>query len=173
MLMKTILIALVLLILSALLFFLAPHHRRRENSFKDCTLGEIYGKLFRDEPEIFSPELISPRIIVFLMLACTGIAAAFFPAIFALLAHWLSPPLGQAGGAVFVLGGLLAAAGVFANFVAIIASHLSFGFGSSSSGDETPFLWIIPLFQLLFALASIAIGSSAHVADWTIRLLGR
>ena len=172
--MKTILIPLVLFILSALLFFLAPHHRRRENSFKECTLGEIYRRLFRDEPEIFSPELISPKIIVFLLLACTGIAAAFFPAILALLARWLSPPLGQAGGALFVLGGLMAMAGVFANFVAMIVSHLNIGFGSSSStGDETPFLWIIPLFQLLFAIASVAMGSSAHVAGWTIRLLGR
>jgi hypothetical protein len=68
----------------------------------------------------------------------------------------------------------MAAAGAFANFIAIIVSHLSLGFGvNTSSRDETPFIWIIPLFQMFFAAASIAVGSSANVAGWTCRLLGR
>jgi hypothetical protein len=173
MLMKTLLIALSLFIVSALLFFRAPHHRRQENSFYDCSLGEIYGKLLRDESDIFSPELISPRIIVFLLFGCAGIAAAFYPAIFVLLVRWVSAPVGQNGGALFVFGGLIAAAGVFANFVAMIVSHLNLGPGSgTSSGEVTPFFWIIPLFQLLFAFASFAMGVSAHMAGWTSRLLG-
>jgi MFS family permease len=167
--MKTIIITLVLFFLSALLFFAAPHHRRRENSFNACTLGEIYGKFFQDIPEI-----ISPRLPLFLLLSCAGIVAAFYPVIFVLLAHWLLPASGQNGRVIFLLGGLMAAAGAFANFIAIIVSHLSLGFGvNTSSRDETPFIWIIPLFQMFFAAASIAVGSSANVAGWTCRLLGR
>ena len=167
--MKPLIIAIVLFFLSALLFFVVPHHQRRENSFNACTLSEIYGQFFHDIPEI-----ISPRLPLFLLLACAGIVAAFYPVIFALLAHWLLPTSGQNGRVIFLLGGLLAAAGAFANFIAIIVSHLSLGFGAStSSRDQTPFIWIIPSFQMLFAAASIAVGSSAHVAAWTCRLLGR
>jgi hypothetical protein len=166
--MKPMIIAVVLLFLSALLFFVAPHHRRRENSFNACTLSEIYGKFFQDLPEI-----ISPRLPLFLLLGCAGIVAGFYPVIFALLAHWLLPASGQNDRVIFLLGGLMAAVGAFANFIAIIVSHLSLGFGvSTSSRDETPFLWIIPLFQMFFAAASIAVGSSAEVAGWTGRLLG-
>ena len=167
--MKPLIIAIVLFFLSALLFFVAPHHRRQENSFNACTLSEIYREFFSNIPEI-----ISPRLPLFLVLGCAGIVAAFYPVIFALLAHWRLPASGQDGRGIFLLGGLVAAAGAFANFIAIIVSHLSLGFGTStSSRDQTPFIWIIPLFQMLFAAASIAVGSSAHVAAWTCRLLGR
>jgi MFS family permease len=154
--MKPLIIAVVLFFLSALLFFVVPHHRRQENSFNACTLSEIYGQFFHNIPEI-----ISPRLPLFLLLACAGIVAAFYPVIFVLLAHWLLPTSGQNGRLIFLLSGLLAAAGAFANFIAIIVSHLSLGFGTStSSRDETPFIWIIPLFQMLFAAASIAISSA-------------
>jgi MFS family permease len=167
--MKPFLAASGLFLACALLFFVAPHHRRRKNSFNACRLSEIYGKFFQDIPEI-----ISPRLPLFLLLGCVGIVAAFYPVIFALLPHWLSPASGQNGRVIFLLCGLMAAAGAFANFIAIIVSHLSLGFGvSTSSRDETPFIWIIPLFQMFFAAASIAAGSSADVAEWTCRLLGR
>jgi hypothetical protein len=173
--MRAILIAVVLLVLSALLVFVAPHHWRRENSFKECTLAEIYAKFFRDTaPELLSPELISPRIIAFVLLGCAGVVAAFYPALFVLLGRWFLPPVGQTGSFLFIAGGVIATAGAFANFVAMIVSHLNLAVGgSSSSGDESHFLWIIPLYHLLFAVASIAMGTSAAVAVWATRVLGR
>src|SRR5262245_43316438 len=123
------------------LFFYASHHRRNDNPFQSTTLGQIYWELFSDLPEI-----ISPRALWFFLLALAGIASSFYPAIFVLMTRWASPGAGQPGGALFIFGGLIAAAGAFANLVAILVSHMSFGCGSGySTRDQTAFCWILPL----------------------------
>src|SRR4029450_11511900 len=122
--MKALIIAVVLFFICALLFFMVPHHRRRENSFNACTLSEIYGQFFHATPEI-----TSPKLPLLLTLGCAGIVAASYPVIFVLLAHWLLPASGQDSRFIFLFGGLVAVAGAFANFIAIIRSHISLGFG--------------------------------------------
>jgi hypothetical protein len=107
------------------------------------------------------------------MLGVVGLTTAFYPAIFVALARCAFPIAGQPAGALFVFGGLLAAVGAMANFIGILVLHMSFGFGTGgSSRDETPFCWIIPSFQLLFAVGSFAVGCSATVTGWMSKLLG-
>ena len=48
--------------------------------------------------------------------------------------------------------------------------NISFGVGSSTK-DQTAFIVLIPLFQIAFALASIAIGVSVTCANWAHRML--
>jgi hypothetical protein len=166
--MKSLVMFVFVLAICLVLFFFAPHHRRNENSFKPCTLAEMYREFFTD-----SPEVTRPGIALFLMLGVVGFATAFYPAIFIALARWAFPIAGQPAGALFVFGGLLAAVGAMANFIGILVSHMSFGFGTAgSSRDETPFCWIIPIFQLLFAAGSFAVGCSATVTGWMSKLLG-
>jgi hypothetical protein len=71
----------------------------------------------------------------------------------------------DAGGFFFVMSGLIALAGAAANFLGMIVSHLSIGFGTSSAAaNETVFFVVLPLFQAAFAVAGIAIGSSSTCA---------
>jgi MFS family permease len=167
--MKAALLVFCMVVVCALLVFLAPHHRRVADPFKACTLGEIYMQFLRD-----APILESPKPLFLLMLFVAAMLSAFYPAIFVALAAWFSPVGASSGGALFVMGGLFAAAGAVANFIGMLVSHMSFGFGvSDSSRDQTPFLWIIPSFQLLFALFSILFGVSARCAGWLNYFLGK
>src|SRR5678815_3427269 len=150
--MKSLVMFVFVLAICLVLFFFAPHHRRNENSFKPCTLAEMYREFFTD-----SPEVTRPGIALFLMLGVVGFATAFYPAIFIALARWAFPIAGQPAGALFVFGGLLAEVGAMESFIGILVSHMSFGFGTAgSSRDETPFCWIIPIFQLRFVAGSFA-----------------
>ena len=88
-----------------------------------------------------------------------------------LLAGWMPPPPGEAGGWVFILGGILCLAGAASSFIAMLVSHMTFGFGVSTSHDETWVLFFLPPFQALFGLASIALGVSSTCAGWAGRLL--
>jgi hypothetical protein len=145
------------------LFFAAPHHRRRENSFQPCTLGGIYGDFVSS-----IPELQTPRIGMILFLGLAGIVAAFYPVLLVVLVRWKSD-----AGAIFVLCGIVALLGAAVNFIAMLVSHMSIGFGSSSSsGDETWFIVIIPLVQAAFAVVSIVIGVSGACAGWASRIVG-
>jgi hypothetical protein len=153
-----------MLLLCSGLFFAAPHHRRRESSMQPCTLGGIYGDFIGA-----IPDLQTPRIGMLVLLGLAGVLASFYPALLVLLARWRS----STGGALLVLGGIVALLGAAVNFIVMLVSHMSLGFGtSSSSGDETPFIVVIPLVQIVFALASIAIGVSSACAGWASRVVG-
>ena len=164
--MKTLAIFVPVLAACSALFFFAPHHRRNEDTFKACTLGEIYQQLFSAAPEV-----TSPGAAFVLLLGVTGVVTAFYPALLVALAGWCSSSTGQPGGALFVFGGLTALVGAVVNFIAIIASHLSLGWGTGgSTGDETPFCWIIPLVHLVFGMVSFGVGCSATVTGWVVSL---
>ena len=167
--MKTILIFLFVLAICAGLFFFAPHHQRTDDPFKPSTLAELYRGFFKD-----SPEVTGPSVMLFLMLGVVGMATAFYPALFVALARWAIPAAGQPAGALFVFAGLLAVVGALSNFVAILVSHMSFGFGGGGDSTRylTSFCWIIPLFQLIFALGSLAVGCSTTVTEWMGKGLG-
>jgi hypothetical protein len=149
----------------------APHHRQRENSFLARTLAAIYHDVFGS-----LDDFTSARTGTFLSFVLAALFASIYPAMLMVMIVLLRPAGGAdgaaasaAGGAetrvIFVLGGGLALAGTAANFVGMLASHLTLGFGvSSASEDQTPFIVIIPIFQGLFALASVAIGFSATCA---------
>jgi len=58
------------------------------------------------------------------------------------------------------------------NWIAMMVSQMSFGFGGGSAlAPETAFFWIIPLFQIAAATASIAVGVSSTCASWAVRAL--
>jgi hypothetical protein len=148
----------------------APHHRRRANSFFACTLAEIYKDVFGS-----LDSLASARAGTYVSFVLAALFASGYPAMLVLMIWWLRPGSGAGGaGALFVLGGLLALAGTAANFIGMVVSHLTIGFGASSgaTADQTPFLFAIPIFQGLFAFGSLAIGFSstcASLADrWVI-----
>ena len=165
--MKVLPLFLVALCVCSALFFYAPHHRRDEIGFKPATLGQFFYEFFRELPEI-----ISRSALWFAMLGIAGIVSSFYPAILILMTRWASPAAGQPGGDLFILGGLIAAIGTVVNFIAILISHVSFGFGGAiSTGEKTAFWWILPLFQLIFAAVSFAIGCSATCFSWLSRLL--
>ncbi len=153
--------------LCAVLVFLAPHHRRRPESFQACTLAELYRSFFRDMPSV-----LSPRTQGFALLGVVGVIACFYPAVLLIALRWLDPAPGPGGGAALVAGGILGLAGAAVNFLGMLISHMNFAFGGSqSTKDQTVFLFLIPLFQAAFALASIAIGTSSTCAQWAHRLV--
>jgi len=158
--MKTSIIFITILAICALLFFVAPHHRRRPDPFKTYTMAELYRYLLKTMPEVLNRE----NQVMFL-LGLAGLFASFYPAILVLMLRWT----GAIGGVWFVLLGLIALAGVPANFIGMIMSHMTLGF--SSPRTETVFFWIIPAFEAVFALLSIAIGFSAYCSGIATKLV--
>jgi hypothetical protein len=149
----------------ALLF--APHHRRSGELFRSCTLAEIYSDLLGAISER------PARRPVFASLAIAGFLTCLFPPVLALMVRFGPPQQHRAGGAFFVLCGLVGLAGAAANLIAMLVSHMSFGFGvsESSSKDQTIFLALIALVQVATALVSVAIGASATCASFAHRLV--
>ncbi len=163
--MKSLLAASGLFVVCALLLF-APHHRRVEGGTMSCTLGEIYAELLKGIPSDLPPR----GAIWLVLLGCTAILAAAFPALFVGLTQWWPSP--ESRGAICVIAGVLAVIGAGSNFLAMLVSHMMIGFGvSNSSRDQTAFIWIIPAFQAVFGLASIVAGSSDRFAGWLNRCL--
>jgi hypothetical protein len=157
--MKVVILSLGLFVVCAGLVFVAPHHRRKGELFKPCTLGEVYREIFREMPSD-----INGRGLIFLVLVgVTGMWASLFP--FTLVGMTRLWPLGAAPGVIYLMAGIVTVLGTVANFLAMLVSHMSFGFGvSNSSQGETPFIWIIPVFQILFGIASIMVGCSTRLA---------
>lgn len=163
--MKTLLVFLVVLLLCLALFF-APHHRRRPESFKSCTLAELYGEIWSD-----MPSFLTASAQMLLLLAICGLIACFYPAAMVLMVHQLLP-LTPGVRFLFILSGVIGLAGAVVNFLGMLISHMNFAFGgSSSTKDQTAFIFVIPIIQLLFALISIVIGSSTTVASAAARML--
>jgi hypothetical protein len=97
------------------------------------------------------------------MLILVGMLASAFPMLFITLVHWAPPISGR--GWVYVLVGLLILVGAAVNFLGMLVSHMSFGFGvSNTTRDMTALIWIIPAFQSLFGIASIVAGTSTWFA---------
>jgi hypothetical protein len=157
--MKAVVLSLGLFVVCALFVFAAPHHRRKAELFKPCTLGEIYQEMLRE-----GVGDLNSRGLVWLALAGTaGIWASAFPSILiGMTRFW---PLGRAPGVIYLMAGIITVLGAAANFLAMLISHMSFGFGASNSSEgETPFIWIIPVFQMLFGAVSIVVGCSTRFA---------
>ena len=163
--MKPLIVILGLLIVCLLLVFVARHHRRVENTDRPCTLGEIYAELLSKAwstlKEIVTASDSLRGAIWMVGLTVTGLLAASFPVLFVPLTQWWPVP---SRSAICVMAGTLVLIGAGANFLAMLVSHMMIGFGSSTSQGETAFIWIIPVFQALFGLASIVAGSSARFA---------
>jgi hypothetical protein len=165
--MKTAMLSFAIATVCSTTFLFAPHHRRRQELFRECTLGEIYVNVLGNLPEV-----LAPRNVVLVLLAFAGIAASLSPMALVLMARWGMPEPERAGGAIFVLGGILGLIGAAANFVAMVVSHMTFGFAASSqSKDQTAFIFVIPAVQISFATASIAIGVSALCASCARRMV--
>jgi len=165
--MKVVALSVGLFVVCALFVFVAPHHRRKDELFKPCTLAEVYREVLREG----ASDLNSRAIVCLGSLTITGIWASAFPVVFIGMTRlW---PLSHAPGVIYVMAGIVAVLGAAANFIAMLVSHMSFGFGSSNSSmGETPFIWIIPLFQVLFGLVSFVAGCSGRFAgllnQWVI-----
>ncbi len=143
----------------ALLVFLAPHHRRKAELFKPTTLAEVYREMFQEG----AGDLNSRGIIWLGLAGAAGVWASFFPVIFVGMTR-LWPP--AEAPVIYVMAGIVTALGVAANLVVMLVSHMSFGFGrSNSSLGETAFIWIIPVFQILFGVASCIAGCSGRAAS--------
>src|SRR4051812_36264737 len=114
------------------LFVFAPHHRRRGELFRPCTLAEIYCDLFSK-----MPPRVTPERAVFALLAVTGLVTCLYPPVLVLMVRFLrAGQQHRAGGGIFVLAGLIALAGAAANFIAMLVSHMTFGFGVSDSSSR-------------------------------------
>ena len=162
--MRTTVLFIFMLILSAAMLF-APHHHRQPDSFKDCTLGEIYASLFKD-----ADWMRAPKLMTFLLFVLAGMFATLFPALLVLMLRTLRIEDGHRGGALFILAGVFAIFGTVANLIGMLISHANFMTGAPSH-EETAFLGIIPIVQIAFALLSIVIGCSIHVSHWASRLV--
>jgi hypothetical protein len=127
--------------------------------------GEVYAEMLSG---VYNGlvEGMPPRGVIWLaLLSVTAVLAAAFPVLFVGLTQWWPSP--ESRGAIRVAAGILAVIGAGSNFLAMLVSHLTIGFGvSSSSQGETAFIWIIPAFQALFGLASIVAGWSDRFAGW-------
>jgi hypothetical protein len=165
--MRTLLAFFIVLAMCGALFFLAPHHRRTADPFRKRTLAGMYWDLLGDVPE-----LLANGKLAFLLLAVAGAAVCFYPAAMVLMVRFFTAGPQRSGGGIFLLTGLVGLAGAAANFIAMIAldMNISFGVGSSTK-DQTVFIVLIPMFQIAFALASIAIGVSSFCANWAHRMV--
>ena len=160
--MKTAVLFAALLAITSALFFFAPHHRSTPNRFKARTLSEIYRGFFAA-----IPDSATLRLPLFLFLGLAGIATSFYPALFVFAAR-----LGSSASGWLLLGGIVAAVGAVANWLAMLLSDMNFGWGvSQPKHTETVFFWIMPLFQLAFAAGSIALASSDSLSEKLSRWL--
>ena len=168
--MKPLIVMLSLLVVSVLLVFVAPHHRRVESVIsKPRTLAGVYKDILSDAlPALEDGIAVSSSargVVWFLLLTAAAFVATTFPTIFVGLAKWWPAISGR--GAIYVILGIIALIGAAANFLVMLVSQMTFGFGASdSSVNITPFIWIIPVFQAFFGIASIVAGSSGRVAGW-------
>lgn len=167
--MKITLLFSIMFAVCAALFFFAPHHRREPESFRPSTLGQVYRKFWADMPSTLTAERQ-----VFLLVGLAGMLASFYPALLVLLVYWLRPVARNPGAVWFILLGFIACAGVAANFLAMMISHMNFAFGGRA-GEKTAtfYVWLVPLFQGVFAIASILIGFSGRCAGWADHLLSQ
>lgn len=159
--MKPLLLFLIAFAACAAVVVAVPHHQRRQELFKACTLGEVYLDVFREVPKH-----VDQRVVYFLLLLFAGLLGSFYPSLLVLMITWLRPASGAAG-VWFIVGGVLAGIGAAVNFLVILLSHMSFGFGGGGGPQtHTAFAWIIPLVQGCFAVASMVIGLSGTCARW-------
>ena len=171
--MKATLAASALFVICAFLVF-APHHRRVQSDFRSCTLGQIYAEIFSSAysglVNGIHPDLPLRGVVWIILFTAASLLAVLFPALFIGLTQWRPSPSTHAG--IYVTAGVLAVVGAFANFLAMLISHLDIGFGASHSlKNETAFLWIIPAFQAFFGFTSIAAGWSDRFGGWLNNLL--
>ena len=87
-------------------------------------MAELFRDFFQTMPEVLNRE---KQVMFFMGLA--GLFASFYPAILVLMVRWAAP----IGGVWFVLLGVIALAGVPANLIGMILSHMMLG----SSGPRT------------------------------------
>lgn len=166
--MKIAIILIVLTIICAALFFLAPHHVRSPDSTGAFTLFEIFSEGIGS----FS-DLQTSNALLLAMATMASLLSVFYPVALAAMLRWRPPAAGDAGGPLFVICGVLEALAAIVNWIAMLVSQMSFGFGGGSTlAPETAFFWIIPLFQIGAAAISIAVGVSAALASRAVRAVG-
>ena len=135
----------------------APHHRKQDVSLNPRTLAGIYGGLFGA-----LPEAQGPRVGIFVLLLLAGVLSAAYPVGLTIALASAGPQLGDGLRGTLVIAGVVCLGGALVNLVLMLVSGMSFGFGGSTSvGQITPFIWIIPAFHAAFALGSIVIGISS------------
>src|SRR5262249_23124705 len=143
-------------------------HKRDPNSFQACTLAKIYVDVIRGITEV-----VSAKTEAFLLFVAAAGVATVYPLLLVGVVWWFGPFGGRAGGGPIELGGIGARDGVAGNFVGMMVSHMSFGFGGSPTPvNRTVWFYVIPCLQALVAVASIAVGVSATCAEWARRLVG-
>lgn len=147
----------------AVVFFFAPHRKRGEYIYKALTLADIYADFFKNIPRMTRPGM---RLLFLAGLA--GLFACAFPALLVLMVWLLAS---GSGAAWLIISGIVACLGAVANFLLILVSHMSFGFGTSSERLGNVGTWAIPLFQFVFGVTGIAVGSSSACAAWAQRLI--
>src|SRR5271166_4396580 len=135
----------------AALFFVAPHHVRSPDSNGAFTLFEIFSEGIGS----FS-DLQTSNALLLAMATMASLLSVFYPVALVAMLRWRPPAAGDAGGPLFVICGVLVALAALVNWVAMMVSQMSFGFGGGSTlAPETAFFWIIPLFQIAAAAVSI------------------
>lgn len=163
-------IAIILVLLSAVcaaLFFIAPHHQRDPDSIGAFTLFEIFSEGIGDWSD-----LQTSNALLLAIATMASLLSVFFPVALVAMLRWMPPAAGNAGSPAFVICGVLVFVAALINWIAMMVSQMSFGFGGGSAlAPETAFFWIIPLFQIAAATASIAVGVSSTCASWAVRAL--
>ena len=145
---------------------LAPHHRKQDISFNPRTLAGIYGGLFGA-----LPEAQGPRVGVFVLLLLAGVLSAAYPVVLAITVTANGPQPSDAVRSALVIAGVVCLGGALVNLLLMLMAGMTFGFGGGTSvGEVTPFVWITPAFQAIFALASIIIGISSCCASAASRV---
>jgi hypothetical protein len=156
----------ILAAISLALCFLAPHHVHPPDSFKPRTLGGIYRGFWRD---IRSHDLRKVQLLI--LFGILAIFAAGWPIAFLLILRRVAAGHAAVTDALFIVAGLLSVTGAVINFVAILVSNMAFGWGMSQGRNQTPFMFIIPAWQLLFGIATIVLGTWSRGADAVVNWL--
>ena len=150
--MKTAIAAAVALLVCAAGFVL-PHHRRDPNRSPSGAftlldiLREMLGAL---------RELEAPRAVLFAAISLLSLLLVFWPVmLFALLRIAGGEP-GPVTGPLLLLGGLATVAAASVNFIMMLMSQTSIGFGGGhSTAKPTAVIWLVPLMQIVSGIAAV------------------
>jgi hypothetical protein len=157
---KTVVALVVALVVCAAMFVL-PHHRRdpERSQFGAFTLfdnlREMLGAL---------RELEAPRAVVCAVISIASLLLVFWPVALVLLVRITGGEVGPVTGPALLMGGAATSGAAGVNFLMILMSQMSIGFGGGHlNAKPTALVWVVPLIQVISGVAAVLACFSPRV----------
>jgi len=156
-------LAIVAALLVCAAMFLLPHHKREAGKFQTGAFTLL--DIFRDMLDSLG-DLQSPRAIVFAMLSVASLLLVFWPVLLVLIVRLTRGEPGPVTGPLLLMGGVATVAAAAVNFLMMVFSQTSIGFGGGhANARPTALIWVVPVIQVASGIAgAIAVFSPAALA---------